>query len=106
EWRRVRRAARIVRQYAPHILADERRARATGTAVKRYREIFVREYVRRTFADSKIFKRDPNYPLDDWTQNYIRPGLKMERATNQGPAARVDYVNTLLRPDVTRRHLN
>src|SRR4029453_3676928 len=92
--------------YAPHLLADDRRAAKTGTNVKRYHEIMVREYVRRTFADSKIFKRDPNYPLDDWTQNYIRAGLRMERATNQGPAARSDYVNTLFRADATRPHLN
>jgi hypothetical protein len=58
------------------------------------------------FCGFQDFQTDPNYPLDDWTQNYIRAGLKMERATNQGPAARVDYVNTLLRPDMTRSHLN
>src|SRR4029453_4649663 len=88
--------------YAPHLLADDRRAAKTGTNVKRYHEIMVREYVRRTFADSKIFKRDPNYPLDDWTQHYIRTGLRMERATNQGPAGGCGFVNTLFLPDAPR----
>ena len=61
--------------------------------------------IRRTLADSKIFKRDPENPADDWTDTYRKNGLKLERATNIGPAARCDYATDLFLPDPTRKHL-
>jgi len=82
------------------------REQMTGQRAPRYREVWVREPIRRTIADSKIFKRDPNFPLDNWTENYRRAGLPLDRATSDGPAARCDFLNTLFRPDHTRDHLN
>lgn len=61
--------------------------------------------IRRTFADSKMFRRDPLQPSDDWTTSYTKNGLKIERASNLGPGARVDCGNDMLRPDPTRQHL-
>lgn len=61
--------------------------------------------VRRSYADSKMFKRDQLSPQDDWCSNYSRAGLKIERATNIGPAARCDFVNNMLRGDGGRKHL-
>lgn len=61
--------------------------------------------IRRTFADSKMFKRDALSPQDSWVENYQKAGLKIERATNIGPAARCDYLNDMLRADPTRQHL-
>lgn len=61
--------------------------------------------IRRTFADSKMFKRNPEMPQDDWCEVYRKSGLSIERATNIGPAARCDYVNDALRADPTRQHL-
>lgn len=61
--------------------------------------------VRRTFADSKMFKRDAMNPQDDWVSNYHRAGLRIERATNIGPAARCDKGNDMLRGDASRKQL-
>jgi hypothetical protein len=61
--------------------------------------------IRRTFADSKIFKRNPETPADEWVDTYRKQGLKLEKATNVGPEARCDYVNDMLLGDATRRHL-
>lgn len=61
--------------------------------------------IRRTFADSKIFRRNPETAADDWTETYARRGLRLERAGNIGPAARCDYVNDMLRGDQSRLHL-
>lgn len=61
--------------------------------------------IRKTFADSKMFKRNPESPQDDWTETYRKAGLNLERATNIGPAARCDYANDMLRSDPTRQHL-
>jgi hypothetical protein len=61
--------------------------------------------VRRTLADSKMFRRDPEKPQDDWTEKYRRAGLAIERANNAGPAQRCDFVNDLLRGETTRQHL-
>lgn len=61
--------------------------------------------VRRTFADSKLFKRNPESPQDNWCLVYWNAGLRIERATNIGPAARCDFGNDMLRGDPTRKHL-
>lgn len=61
--------------------------------------------IRKTLADSKMFKRDPLSPQDSWVENYQKAGLRIERATNIGPAARCDYANDMLRADPTRQHL-
>ena len=94
------------RAYAGGVQRDAMREQMTGQRAPRYREVWVREPIRRTIADSKIFKRDPNFPLDNWTENYRRAGLPLDRATSDGPAARCDFLNTLFRPDHTRDHLN
>lgn len=96
-------AARI---HALGVQKDDVRERMTGLKARRYREVWEREPIRRTIADSKIFKRDPNHPLDDWTENYRRAGLTLDRARTDGPAARCDFLNGLFRPDHTREHLN
>lgn len=61
--------------------------------------------IRRTFADSKMFRRNQEMPQDDWTESYRKAGLKLERATSIGPAARCDYFNDMLRAESTRQHL-
>jgi hypothetical protein len=61
--------------------------------------------VRRTLADSKMFRRDPEKPQDDWTEKYRRAGLQITRANNIGPAQRCDYLNDLLRAEANRMHL-
>lgn len=96
----------IAKDFAYEIYRDKQRERDTGQTNKRYREKFDGMIIRKTFADSKIFKRDPQYPLDDWTVNYSRAGLKMERATNALPESRCDFANGLFKPDHTRKHLN
>lgn len=96
----------LARQFAPELMKDRAREEATGAKLPRYREVFRRMKIRKTLADSKIFRRDPNHPLDDWTQNYSRAGLKMERASNAPPQSRCDYSNGLFVPDHTRKHLN
>lgn len=75
--------------------------------LRRYRETFKEGGmdVRRTFGDSKMFKRNPERVEDDWTETYHKQGLKLERATIIGPKARCDYINDLLRADETRRHV-
>jgi len=99
-------AYELAAQYAPDLLKDRQREEATGNKVRRHREKMVRMFIRKTFADSKIFRRDPNHPLDSWVDNYAREGLKLERASNAMPEARCDFVNGLFRPDMTRQHLN
>lgn len=94
------------RYHALGIQRDHIREQMTGQRMNRYREVWVREPIRRTIADSKIFKRDPAHPLDDWTENYRRAGLTLDRARSDGPASRCDFVNGLFRPDHTRDHLN
>lgn len=94
------------RHFALGVQRDETRERMTGQRSNRYREVWVREPIRRTIADSKIFKRDPTHPMDDWTENYRRAGLTLDRARTDGPAARCDFLNGLFRPDHTRMHLN
>lgn len=73
--------------------------------MKRYKEDMIGEKIRRTFADSKIFRRNPENPQDDWTDTYRKNGLILERATNIGPAARCDYANDLFLPDHSRKHI-
>lgn len=76
---------------------------------RRYKEVRPKDgggmAIRKTLADSKMFVRDPLSPADDFTENYIRQGLKIERAGNIRPGPRCDYVNDLLRADPTRQHL-
>lgn len=61
--------------------------------------------VRRTFADSKMFRRNQEDPQDLWPLTYWRAGLKIERASTVGPAGRCDALNDMLRADPTRQHL-
>lgn len=61
--------------------------------------------IRKTFADSKMFKRDALAPSDDWTLQYSRQGLRIVRATSIGPAQRCDKANDMLRGEATRKHL-
>jgi hypothetical protein len=98
----------MARQFAPELLKDRDREEKTGNQVRRYREKVGENgmLIRKTFADSKIFRRDPQHPLDSWVENYSREGLKMERASNALPEARCDYVNGMFRADMTRQHLN
>lgn len=70
-----------------------------------YREETVGMKIRKTLADSKMFKRNQEIPSDDWTGVYARAGLKLERAGNIGPAARCDMLNDMMRGDPTRKHL-
>ncbi len=101
-------AIEMAAQFAPDLLRDRKREEATGQKVRRYREKIGKEgmFIRKTFADSKIFRRDPQHPLDSWVEHYSREGLKMERASNALPEARCDYVNGMFRADMTRQHLN
>jgi len=95
----------LLLRYGNELLGDQVREKRTGTRTPRYVERFVREPVRRTMADSKIFRRDPQYPLDNWTENYSRNGLRMSRPLYLLPEERCDVVNGLFRVDQTRRHL-
>lgn len=70
-----------------------------------YKEKHVGMKIRRTFFDSKIFKRNQEDPMDSWATTYWRAGLKIERASTIGPAARCDTLNDMLRADPTRQHL-
>lgn len=70
-----------------------------------YRETMKGMKIRRTFADSKLFKRNPEKVEDNWAITYWNAGLRIERASNIGPAARCDYVNDMMRPEETRKHL-
>lgn len=85
---------------------DEQRKEATSTTIKRYREAFKTLRIRKTFADSKMFKVDPQYPLEDFSSHYHRAGLRMEPATNALPQTRCDLLNALFKPDRTRTHLD
>lgn len=93
-------------EYAKAYQIDQRREKLTGVKQPRYREKEVREKIRMTFMDYKAFKKDPNHPLDNWMENYRRAGLRVEPSAHIGPATRCDYLNELLMPDPTRRHLN
>lgn len=88
------------------MIMDRKREEHTGAKIRRLREVPVREDVRKTVADSKMFKRDPNFLMDSWVQNYSRAGLKLERARSLGPAERCFYVKDMFIADPTRRHLN
>lgn len=88
------------------IAADVKREKETGVKLPRYREKFVREHIRKTLMDHKEFRKDPNYPLEDASMVYHRAGLKVERSTSLGPAARCQYLDDLLRPEPNRHHLN
>lgn len=98
-------ALEMAAQFAPELLKDRQREEATGQRIRRYREKMKGMFIRKTFADSKIFRRDPQHPMDSWVDNYARAGLKLERATNALPEARCDFVNGMFRADMTRQHL-
>jgi hypothetical protein len=98
-------ALELAAEYAPELLKDRKREEKTGNKVRRYREKMKGMFIRKTFADSKIFRRDPQYPMDSWVENYNREGLKLERASNALPEARCDYVNGLFRTDMSRQHI-
>lgn len=93
-------------RYGPEAFTDARREQATGAVVKRMRELQETLSIRRTVADSKMWKVDPNHPLEDHTAHYSRAGLKLERATNALPNVRCDQLNGLMKPDRTRAHLS
>lgn len=61
--------------------------------------------IRRTFADSKMFRRDPENLSDDWTYKYRNAGLSIEKATRIGPGMRCDAANDMLRGEAHRVHL-
>lgn len=98
-------AMEIAAEFAPELLKDRKREEKTGNKVRRYREKMTGMFIRKTFADSKIFRRDPQHPMDSWVENYTREGLKLERATNALPEARCDFVNGLFRTDMSRQHI-
>lgn len=72
---------------------------------KRFKEIMGGEKIKRTFADYKMFKRDPEDLKDDWTERYRRQGLDLHESAHIGPAQRCDFTNDLFLPDHTRKHL-
>lgn len=96
----------MARLFAEEIMQDRAREKRVGGRQPRYVERFVREPVRKTIADSKIFKRDPMFIFDTFGDNFRRLGLAIERAATTGPAERCDILNSMMRPDQTRRHLN
>lgn len=96
----------IAQLYSRDLAADAEREKATGDKVRRYHEEQTNELVRKTFGDSKMFKRDPNYLMDDWGSNYNRAGLKLERASTRGPKERCSVLNGLFRANPSRQHLN
>lgn len=86
--------------------ADRVREEKTGQKVVRRVERTVEELIRKTYADSKLWKADPQYPMETWANHYHRGGLKIERASNILPEQRCNYTNGLFRPNPSRRHLN
>lgn len=93
----IERSANTVECVNPEAIIERRRYRERVTEKAGLK-------INRTFADSKMFRRDPEKPQDDWTENYRRAGLRLERATNIGPAARCDYANDMLRGEANRKH--
>lgn len=96
----------IARLYAPDIAKDKEREAATGDKVRRFHEDQKTELVRKTFGDSKLFKKDPHHLGDDWGTNYNRAGLKLERASTRGPDERCGFMNGMFRQNESRQHLN
>lgn len=96
----------MVRQFAPELLRDREREAATDTRIRRFYEIEKTEVIRKTFGDSKLFKRDPNHLADTWGDNYKRAGLKLERASTRRPEERCSFTNGQFRANASRRHLN
>ena len=70
-----------------------------------YRETPKAMTIRKTFADSKMFKRNPEHLQDDMTDSYRKQGLALTRASNIGPGQRCDQTNDLFRADPSRKHL-
>ncbi len=71
----------------------------------RYKEQMSGEVIRATFADSKIFRRNPETVQDDWVDSYRKKGLILTRATYLPPERRCDEVNDMFLDDQTRHHL-
>ncbi len=85
---------------------DSDRERITGAKPRRFREIYKKMKILKTFADSKLFKVNPETPMENWGSTYTRAGMAIDKADNAQPNARCDYLNTMLRVDSSRRHLN
>jgi hypothetical protein len=86
--------------------ADKAREERTGQKVVRRYEVTKAELVRKTYADSKLWKKDPTYPMETWADHYRRGGLKIEKASNIEPDQRCNFTNGLFRANPSRRHLN
>lgn len=96
----------IAAMYGHELAADREREKATGETIRRFREEQVGEFTRKTFGDSKLFKRDPKFLKDTWGDNYARAGLKLVRASTLLPEQRCSYMNGLFRANPSRQHLN
>jgi hypothetical protein len=92
--------------FGREIEADRQREEATGQQVRRFREVEKGELIRKTFGDSKLFKRDPEHLMDTWGMKYIRAGLRIVRATTRLPQERCSYTNGMFRANASRTHLN
>lgn len=97
---------RVAQLYVQQLMADAEREKSTGDKVRRFHEEQTTELVRKTYGDSKLFKKDPNYLLDTWGSNYNRAGLKLERASTSGPEQRCSFLNGMFRANPSRQHLN
>lgn len=86
--------------------ADKAREEKTGQKVIRRQEKEVAELIRKTFADPKLWKKDPTYPMETWADHYRRGGLKIEKARLVEPDQRCNFTNGLFRANPSRRHLN
>lgn len=100
------RAMAIAALFRTDLDKDREREKATGEQVRRFFEKEKTEIIRKTFADSKLYKRDPNHLQDTWGDNYRRKGLKMERAVTLLPEQRCTFTNGMFRLNPARRHLN
>lgn len=92
--------------FAPELAKDREREEKTGERIVRFREVEKTETIRKTFGDSKLFKADPKYLMDNWGHEYARSGLKLERASTRSPRERCTHTNGLFRPNPSRQHLN
>jgi len=70
-----------------------------------YREKFVREKFRGTFADYHLWARKNEALNDTRAEDYRRAGLLIRKSTGLGPEARCDNVNDMFRRDHTRLHI-
>lgn len=83
-------------------------ARSTSTAdgVRHtYKEKFIRETFRATFADWHLWNRKNEQLDDSRAKDYQRAGMIIRQSTMLGPEARCDNVNDMFRKDHTRLHV-